>query len=185
MRTEEQCHPSEKFLYANEYFSDKTIQIWQEECIKRCKDREKGVLYDKYINWVRQENEIAVFTMYAYADFDIPKKFDCIFRYDSPKEFIKIDYTLTQSIWEAWYPFHKIDHGHKHLCVFTFDEKVPDIFNLLHKAETKYYGGEKVQTMLGFCNFNDLQAIINMREVVVQLKEKYGDDWWDYYTPSV
>jgi hypothetical protein len=90
-----------------------------------------------------------------------------------------------QSIWEAWFPFDKVDHGHKHLSVFTFEKKVPDIFNLLHKGDTKYSEAPKRQTMLGFCNFNDLQAIINRREVVADLKEKYGDDWWDYDTPSV
>lgn len=104
MRTEEQCIPSERFLFADEYFSDKAVAIWQSECIKRCKDKQKEEAYERYINWVRKENEIAVFTLYAYADFDIPKKFDIIFYLDNPSEFLKIDYELTQSIHEAWFP---------------------------------------------------------------------------------
>jgi len=125
MQTEEQCNPSQRFLFAGEYFSDKAIAIWKSECIKRCKDKEKGVSYEKYINWTQRKNEIAVFTLYAYADFNIPKKFDIIFHLDNPKEFLRIDYELTQSIHEAWFPLDTVDHGHKHLCIFLFDKPYP------------------------------------------------------------
>lgn len=63
----EQCKPSEKYLFAECYFSNNAIKIWQHECIKRCNDAQKGEAYDRFINWTRKENEIAVFTLYAYA----------------------------------------------------------------------------------------------------------------------
>lgn len=159
MRTEEQSKPSQRFLFADEYFSDKAIAIWQNECVKRCKDKEKGAAYEKYVNWTRKENEIAVFTLYAYADFSIPKKFDIIFHLDDPKEFLKIDYELIQSIHEAWFPLDTVDHGHKHLCIFTFDKSLPHILNTLHKEEEKFSTLAKGQKKLGFCNSKDFDAI--------------------------
>lgn len=133
MRTEEQCKPNQRFLFSDEYFSDKAIAIWQSECVKRCKAKDKGNAYEKYVNWTRQENEIAVFTLYAYADFNIPKQFDIIFHLDNPNEFLRIDYELTQSIYEAWFPSNTVEHGHKHLCIFSFDKTLPAIFKILHK----------------------------------------------------
>jgi hypothetical protein len=180
MRTEEQCKPSQRFLFADEYFSDKAIAIWKAECIKRCKDKTKGQAYEKYINWIRQENEIAVFTLYAYADFNIPKKFDIIFHLDNPKEFLRIDYELTQSIHEAWFPLDTVDNGHKHLCIFLFDKSLPDILNILHKEEEKFLTKPKGQKLLGFCNFKDFDAITKRIEKTLELKKLYGDKWWEY-----
>lgn len=180
MRAEEQCNASERFLFADEYFSDNAVTIWQNECIKRCTDKPKGESYYKYINWKREENQIAIFTLYAYADFEIPKKFDCIFRLDSPKDFIEIEYELSQSIHEAWFPLDTVDHGHKHLCIFTFKDKVPDMIYLLHKGENKFYTSIPNPILLGFCQMTDLKYIMERREKMNQLKTLYGTDWWKY-----
>jgi hypothetical protein len=180
MQTEEQCKPSRRFLFADEYFSDKAISIWKTECVKRCVDKTKGQAYTKFINWTRQENEIAVFTMYAYADFDIPKKFDIIFHLDNPKEFLKIEYELTQSIYEAWFPLDTLNNGHKHLCIFSFDKSLPNILNTLHKSEEKFSTSSKGQKSLGFCNSKDFNAIAKRIEKTLELKRLYSDKWWEY-----
>lgn len=180
MQTEEQCHPNQRFLFANSYFSDKAISSWQSECIKRCKDKEKGEPYRRFINWTRNENEIAVFTLYAYADFKIPKKLDVIFHLNNPKAFIKVDYELIQSIYEAWYPTETIAHGHKHLCVFSFSKSLPDILQILHKEEAKFSTSPKGQIQLGFCKSEDFEAITKGIEKTLELKKLYGDKWWEH-----
>jgi hypothetical protein len=180
MLTEEQCKPSQRFLFAEEYFSDKAIAIWQNECVKRCKDKDKGAAYENYVNWSRKQNEIAVFTLYAYADFSIPKKFDIIFHLDNPKELLRIDYELIQSIHEAWFPLDTVHHGHKHLCIFSFDKSLPDILNTLHKAEDKFSTSPKGQKKLGFCNSNDFNTIAKRIEKTLGLKKLYGEKWWEY-----
>jgi len=180
MQTEGQCEPSQRFLFADTYFSDNAISIWQSECIKRCKNKENREVYESYINWARNENEIAVFTLYAYADFDIAKKFDIIFRLDNPKEFTRIDYELTQSIHEAWFPIDTINHGHKHLCIFSFDKSIPDILYTLHKEEEKFSTSPEGQKLLGFCSFKDFDAITIRIEKTLQLKILHGDKWWEY-----
>lgn len=180
MQTEEQCRPSERYLFAEEYFSDRSISIWQKECIKRCKDKPKGAAYEKYINWVRQDNEIAVFTLYAYADFFIPKRFDTIFLTESPDNFIEIEYLLTQSIHEAWLPLDFVDHGHKHLCVFQFEKGIPEILRLLHKSQGKFSTSSKKQTTIGFCNSNDFDEIRARLKRNIELKKQYGDKWCEH-----
>ncbi|MFC0773308.1 hypothetical protein [Terrimonas alba] len=180
MRTEEQCKPSERFLFADEYISDKAIAIWKSECVKRCKNKEKSDAYYKYINWKRQANEIAVFTLYAYADFSIPKKFNTIFHLDNPKIYLEVDYELTQSIHEAWFPLNSVDDGHKHLCIFRFEKTVPDIFGTLHKEEEHFSTTPKGQKLLGFCNSNNFEAIAIRIEKAIQLKKTYGDKWWEH-----
>lgn len=175
MQREEQCEPSQRFLFAEEYFSDKAIAIWQSECIKRCEDKEKGNAYEKYVNWEQKENEIAIFTLYAYADIEVPKTFDTIFHLDNPKEFLRIHFELTQGIFEAWYPVDKLNHGHKHLCIFSFAKMPPDIFNTLHKGKSKFSTPPTGQRLLGFCNSMDFDAITDRIEKKLKLK-KFGGD---------
>jgi hypothetical protein len=180
MKTEEECKPNERFLFSSEYFSDNAVAIWKSECLKRCSDKEKGSVYTKYINWTRCENEIAIFTLYAYADVDIPKKFDIIFHLDNPKEFLKVDYELTQCIYEAWFPVDCIARGHKHLCIFKFDKKLPDILNVLHKVEEKFSKSGKEQRILGFCSSIDFGQIAQRIEKTIELKKLYGEKWSQY-----
>ena len=181
MQTEEQCKPSQRFLFADEYFSDRAIAIWQSECIKRCSDKHKGSAYERFVNWRRKkENEIAVFTLYAYADLNVPKKFDTIFYHYDPKQFLRIDYELTQSIYEAWLPLDTVENGHKHICVFSFDKTLPDMLNTLHRGETKFSTSRPDQRSLGFCDFKDFEAITKRIEKTLDLRKLYGDKWWEY-----
>ena len=179
MRKEEDCKQSEKFLQAVMQFSDKTIKAWKAVTKERCKIKDE--LYHKFINWERQQNEVAIFTTYAYADFSIPKKFDCIFSYDNPEIFIKINFTLNQSIWEGWFPCDSIENGHKHLCIFTFENIVPDILTKLH-LETKKYSNWSwdAKNVLGICQVTDIQSIIDRRHKEIKLKEQYGENWYDF-----
>lgn len=159
MRTEEQTQPSERYLFAGEYFSDKKIAIWKSECIERFKDKAKEDTYEKYVNWIRKDNEIAVFTLYAYADFKIPKKFDIVFQTDNPANYIKEEYELTQSIFEGWYPVDSVNHGHKHLCIFKFKNSIPVIFEHLYKADEKFSNIAGMYNKLGFCHSDDFEEI--------------------------
>jgi hypothetical protein len=180
MHSEEQCKLSERYLYTDAYWSDEAIEIWQKECIKRFAEREKDSYYYKYINWKRRENEIAVFTMYAYADFTIPKYFDCIFHIDNPDFFLNVGFQLTQSIWEGWAPIGNIEHGHKHLVVLEFIDKVPDIFNTLYLEKNKFSGVPYPHFALGLCQFSDLPEITIRHKKVKSLKERYGETWWQF-----
>jgi hypothetical protein len=166
MRTEEQTQPSERYLFAEQYFSDKAISIWKAECIKRFKDKAKEETYEQYVNWIRKDNEIAVFTLYAHADFKIPKKFDIVFQVDNPANYIKEEYELTQSIFEAWCPMDNVNHGHKHLCVFKFKNNIPAIFEILHQEDQRFPTITNRSKTLGFCHSNDFEEIKQGRQKV-------------------
>ncbi len=159
MRTEEQCDPSERFLLADSYFSDQAIAIWKEECVLRCASRPKGEIYDQFIQWQRKENEIGIFTSYAYADFKLPKKFNLIFDFKNPLRSFEIPYELNLCVFEAWFPTSEINHGHKHLCVFEFEGAVPRILFELQKQEGKFASVENHKTVLGFCYSGDFIEI--------------------------
>ena len=182
MRNEADCKPQERFLFTDELFSDESIAIWKGECISRVQSRnlEKGAAYERFINWNKSKNEVALFTLYAYADLKIPKQFDCIFDLRNPSNFALTRFTLIQSIYEGWYPIDSIEDGHKHLCVFEFDEKLPDILDGLHVAKGKFLRVPKGALKLGICQSTDFNEIRSRQEQMNDLREKHGAEWWKY-----
>jgi len=169
MLKEELCTASERYLLATMIFSDKNSQCMESRSNPTSQKQRKNIAYEKFIKLERQENEIAVFTSYAYADFSIPKSFDCIFSYSNPEVYVQTKFSLTQSIWEAYYPIDYIDHGHKHLCILTFDSEIPEIFKTLHYETGKYSSWQwNERKVLGLCQINDLQSITE------NLQEKQG-----------
>ena len=181
MNTEKQTKSHQKFLQAAMTFSDKTIKYWKKETIERFKNREKTDAFHRYINWERKSNEIAVFTLYAFDNLDIPQAMNCIFHYDNPEIYVKANFVISQSISEGWFPFDCIESGHKHLCILTFDSEVPDIFNSLHCETQKYSTWSISEPMLGLCNYDDIQAIIDRRRKEISFKELHGKEyyWFD------
>ncbi len=182
MRSEQECKPQERYLFAEEIFSDESVAIWQRECISRAESRkmDKGDSYEKFINWKRQNNEIALFTLYAYADFTIPKRFNCIFDLDNPKRFVITNFVLTQSIYEGWFPIDSIEHGHKHTCIFEFKELIPEIIKELHVATGKFSNVPKKTLRLGICQENDFEEIRKRINYTLELKKVHGKDWWKH-----
>ena len=181
MRDEKDCSPEEKFLFSDELFSDESIEIWKNESKKRLKEEHKGELFDKFINWKRKENEVALFTLYAYADFKIPKNYDCIFNFNNPSEFIISPFELTQCLYEGFFPTDSIEDGHKHTCIFKFENEVPQILKKLHIAKGKFSDVPKNSFIIGICDSNDFSEIKKHRELQFELKEKYGTEWYKYY----
>lgn len=179
MRTEHQCEPSQRYLFSDAYFSDQAIAFCRQECVKRNRNP-KEERYLRFINWKPNTHEIAVFTLYAYADLEIPRKFDVIFRLDDPTVCVRTEYELVQSIYEGWLPSNKIANGHKHLCIFRFDDTLPEILTILHKEEERTSSAPKGQKLLGFCNSNDFDQIRQSIEKTLELKALHGEKWWEY-----
>jgi hypothetical protein len=180
MRSEEDCPQNRRYLFCDTYLSDKGIELSQNDTIKRFVNRDKDEFYQKYTTWKRESNEIIVFTMYAYADLKLNKKFDCIFNYDNPDEFVFEEFILTQSIYEGWAPTETVDDGHKHLLVFRFENDIPKILFKLHKEETLKDSRPETYTKLGFCNQNNFEAIADNVKKYHLLKAKYGMEYWKY-----
>jgi hypothetical protein len=182
MRSEQECKPQERYLFAEELFSDESVAIWQGECVSRVSTRkmDKGQYFEKFVNWKRKDNEITLFTLYAYADFSIPKRFNCIFDLDNPARFETTDLILTQSIYEGWFPTDSIEHGHKHTCIFELSDTIPDMIKELHIATGKFSSVPKRTFRLGICQENDFEEIKRRIDYTLGLKKLHGQEWWKY-----
>ena len=180
MRNEGDCQTIEKYLVTDEIISDETIDIWKMESSSRLKAEQKGELFDKFMNWKRSENERVLFTMYAYADLKIPKKFDCIFNLRKPSEFVLKPFKLTQILYESFLPIDRLEHGHKHTCIFEFDDDVPEMINKLFVSTGKYSNIPKDTFRIGICDSNDFTDIRKFIELKWNLIEKHGSKWLDY-----
>ena len=98
MQTEAQCPPTGRFLLADELLTDRAIRFIQAECVRRNRGKEATAAYQQFTGWVRQANQVALFTLYAYADLAVPKKYDCLFNYNNPAQFVRAACELTYSI---------------------------------------------------------------------------------------
>lgn len=156
------------------------MAIWQGECIRRVRDQDKNAAYYRFVNWIKRNKEVALFTMYAYADFGIPKKFDCVFDLDNPSCFTVTPFTLNQSIYEGWYPVEYVEHGHKHLCVFEFEEAIPQLIQRMHVTKGKFYDVPSQSLRIGLCQSTDFSAIKKHIEYELSLKQEHGQDWWQF-----
>ncbi len=180
MRNEESCKSNEKYLFTSVILSDESIDIFQNESNRRLKNEPKGELFEKFNSWVKKENEVALLTLYAYADFKIPKSFDCIFDLDNPDCFLMTQIKLTQSIWEGWVPIDSIEDGHKHICIFEFENGIPKIINKLYISKGKYLDSPNKSFRLGICNSTDFNSIKNRIEYIKGLKKQHEKDWWKF-----
>lgn len=158
MQTNAEVNISNHYLLCNYIFSNKTIEILKTSVKRFMSDKEKDNNYFTFINWQKKANELAIFTLYAYDDICLPKKFDIIFQVDKPNNFIQLDFTITQAVFNAWTPLNKISRGHRHVCIVQFNQYIPDIFSFVTFFDKKKTLQKDIQ--LGFCNVNDFKNIV-------------------------
>lgn len=180
MPLEAQCKPSERYLHAVAYLSDHSIKLWQQNCIRMMAGKGKDNYYYQFISWQKRENEIALITLYAYAEIKLPIKFDCIFQYDNPEQFVLADYMITQSVFEARLPIGYLEKGCKHICVLEFDNAIPDILKRLHFKQHHLLQLPAQDFAVGLCQYADLEAIIKRHKKVAILKQLYGYEYLNY-----
>jgi hypothetical protein len=180
MRTEAECPPEARYLYTDELYSDQALHLMQADCVRRYRPWSQDAAYHNFVNWTRQANEAVVFTWHAYADLVLPKQFDCLFHVDSPEKHLLVRYALTQSVINlaGGLPIGRLEHGHKHICVLTFEQEVPAVFQLLHQLAgrtTPEPPGNSFK--LGFCQASDLPAIAAEHARVARLRAQHGALW--------
>lgn len=183
MRSEAQCPPCARYLFADELYTDSTLRLLQADCRRWYQNRAKSAAYDTFVQWTRQANEVAVFTQYAYADLVLPKQFDCLFHFHNPQQHQLVRYELTQSALSlgGFHHLHSVEHGHKHLCVFRFEQEIPVVFQLLPVLGDNPVAAPPLGAFkLGFCQATDLPAIIEEHERVARLRAQYGPQWWQH-----
>ena len=183
-------YPQDRYLLTDELISDEGIEACKKETLSRSiKTRsvffeENKDLLSKYINWKRKSHEVALLTLYAFDNLEIPIKFNCLFNYYNPKEYTISELTVTQSIFEGFYPINTIDIGHKHILICKFEEgKIPSIINQLQISNDKFSGISLKRFKIGICDLADFDLISQRINTIKKLKEKYGIKWYEYDDP--
>lgn len=159
MLAELNCESSLRYLNTDVKFGKEMLSEWQEECGRRMTGKPKDQAYKSFMAWKEKQDEIALFTYYAYADLNIPKTYNCIFDLDHPENKTVTPFTIIQSVWEGWLPVPYIEHGYKHLLIVKFEEEVPNIVNELYQEEAKYSSVPKASLRLGICDLADFVSI--------------------------
>ena len=160
MLTESNADPAHRYLLCNYYFSATMTEKIKADVKRFMAERKKDDLYYAFINWKKKANEIIALTMYAYADFLLPKQIDIAFQIDNPENYAAEPFVITQAIFNGNISLRDISHGHKHIVVIEFPETIPKIFSLLPLFDGKF---EKNAPQLGLCNQVDFESIKNRK----------------------
>jgi hypothetical protein len=152
---------NERFLIIDSYFLKETI----DEIKAYLLAGHVKVIYqeghDKFINWQPNSREIALLSMYAYADFEIPRAFDIIFELNNPDNFIEVHCTITQAIFNGWAAVDSVEHGSKHVIIVRFEAEIPDFLNQLMPFDKHRY---QLDYHFAFCKKDDFLAISNSKK---------------------
>ena len=137
MLAEKDCPREQRYLFSYIRFGSTALSHWKVVCWQKVQEGlfPKTALTQKYLDWEASDQEIALFTNYAYADLEIPKSFSCLFDLKNPERMLRTDILLKQSIFEAYYPVNYLDHGHKHLCIFKFQDQLPSLIYEIEEME--------------------------------------------------
>ncbi len=81
------------------------------ECVERYNDRERS-------------GETAIFTLYAYADISLGRRYETLWLRHNPSELLAADCVIEHILFEGWFPAPMIEHGHKHILFVRMAENV-------------------------------------------------------------
>jgi hypothetical protein len=155
MTSEKDCKPHKRFLMFPATISK---ELYLSDLSERINIEEAKAFRTR----IESENEIAVYTLYAYGDIPIPKKFEIIFEYENPDNFIETDFSVTHVLLSigGFHLIEEIGHGHKHVCILKFENEIPKIFNEI-KDISKHFKDQyfKNAKMLCMCQKVDFEAI--------------------------
>jgi hypothetical protein len=155
MRSEKDCEPSERFLI---FSATVTSEFYLSELKERINIEEARA----FRNRIEAKNEIAVYSLYAYAEITIPKKFDIIFERENPNNFIETEIEVTNVLLSlaGFHIFEEIVHGHKHVCILKFKNEIPKILNLVNDiSKCIKEGSFKSAKELCMCQKVDFESI--------------------------
>jgi hypothetical protein len=160
MLTEVKVDSPNRWFRCQNFLPEDVMRRVKEDVKVFMADRNKDDLYNELIDWRQRPNEIVVLTMYAYADIELPKRFDTVFEIENPDNFEEVSVQIRYAIFNGYAPVDLISHGHKHILVLEFIDSVPAIFNLLQPFNDKTRMSAS-EGQLGLCSKSDFQAIKN------------------------
>ena len=158
------CPQDQRYLYTDILLPQDSFDWWKQAAARfweRKLKTGKGFdesLYQKYMNWSLGDKQFALYTMYAYANFTIPKKFTCVFDMRNPMRFEECELTLKISAYEAMFCTNDVDAGHKHLQVFETKQSIPKLVMEMKATHGQYVYDPKA-LKIGLCMIEDYESI--------------------------
>lgn len=115
---------------------------------------------EDFYKWTKSDNEIIAYCGYGYCDTSIPKSFNCLFNTDNPNQPLETKAEVKFSIWNGVLPIDTIDHGHKTICIISFENEVPEMLKTMPNWKGLESGNYNYN-QFGLCDRNDFEQIIN------------------------
>ena len=130
----------QQFLMILGRLSDDMIRQWEKERMPFWLVRARGRGEDRILaQWERfskrdRTQDHAFYTLYAYADIPIGRRYDCVFHRNGGPA-IRTNCRIVHAIFEGWYPTEQVEHGHKHIVFLQFHGDPPDCFPAFKRWE--------------------------------------------------
>ena len=145
MRTEDATRLDDRFLMISDVLAPDLIDELDGKFIPESivKFRQKGrwdesidAAAKAYLERTRSDNCITCYTIYAYGNVSIGKKFDVVFDAAKSGRHCISPLYLRHAVWACGYylPVQEMVRGHKHFCVFECPQGIPELLARMPKT---------------------------------------------------
>ena len=134
--------------------------------IKGNKNIDRSVI-NEFIDWVKSDNEIIAYCGYGYCDAKIPKTYNCLFDSADLGKPIDLKASVRFAIWNGLFPTAKLDHGHKTICIISFDNGIPLKLKELPNWDDLQEGNYQYNKF-GLCDKNDYKFISKQIKILLK-----------------
>ena len=133
MRSEADTPTDQRFLMLMGRLSPAMIKELEDQIIPEHIKRltQNGLMTRELEKSLREYNsrdrsrDAAFYTLYAYADIPLGRRYDSIWSRQNPEAYAKVDCRIEHALIEGWFPADVVDHGHKHVLFLRFAGEVP------------------------------------------------------------
>ncbi|RZM24271.1 MAG: hypothetical protein EOO88_23385 [Pedobacter sp.] len=165
--------PFERYFQGSVISSPNHLELFKTAVMNCVPAQElKQPICTKFLTWQPAHNQLAIWTMYAYADEILPLELDCVFSLPNPINHEFVPLRVEQSIWNGYLPSSDIGMGHKHLLIVELNSEV-SFPALLRKTENffdkTFELDELPKSNVGLCRRADFPAI--QTHLLSRLKE--------------
>ncbi len=130
MRSEADTPVEQRFLMVLGRLSEGMVRQLEEEEMPLWLERARGRGEDSNLApWERfskrdRSQDHAFYTLYAYADIPLGRRYDCVFQRDGGPA-IRVSCRVDHAVFEGGFPTDQVEHGHKHVVFLSFDGPLP------------------------------------------------------------
>lgn len=165
MSIEKDVEPSQRFLKIEYRLSQSAWDKFKRQSVvsePKNIEHKAEVISDTFLERNLAKNELLVITSYAYADILLPKHYDMIFIIDDLESNAKCNVSINAGliIIGNAYVVNTIGHGHRHICLLSFENTIPNLFDRCYTLDDTFKKIEGDTIALGLCHSVDFPHIV-------------------------